>query len=383
MQRFRERLDRLDDIGAIARTVFQRHGLDNGFTDRIITKLASTFQSSYLDLGGIIRFMEENIETNETYEVDNSLEDEAVTVQTVHSAKGLEYPCVMVADMNKRHFPDTNSDNRPITYQDPIGLRQKKLYREDGDAFVYDNWRSEILVKTLTGDYDEERRLLYVALTRAENYLILSAEEENEGEFFNGLNVEPTLVEPDIEPQEYEAMARQELAVDEPAQKAPVKLSAHSVMDDVDEEGGGKGTAFGTEIHRFAEFYAKGRDVEAGEESDYEHVQRLIDGLDGDLVPEQTMLLPLTVDGRRRVIEGTIDLLHVTDERAEIIDFKTDRTTRERQDEYRKQLSVYYHAVAEVYPDREITASLFYTAEGDMVEVDPVTRERLESLVGG
>ena len=67
---------------------------------------------------------------------DHDPDDEALTVSTVHSAKGLEWHTVFVLNLNDGHFPSWAS-------------------RGDADAF------------------EEERRLFYVAVTRAKDRLYL------------------------------------------------------------------------------------------------------------------------------------------------------------------------------------------------------------------
>lgn len=69
----------------------------------------------------------------------------------------------------------------------------------------------------------------------------------------------------------------------------------------------------------------------------------------------------------------------VRPESVEIIDFKTD-LSRHAEDEYLKQLSVYYHVLSEWFPKRDVTASIFYTAEGMRVDTDPVSRPQLVDI---
>jgi len=65
-------------------------------------------------------------------------EDEAVTMMTVHAAKGLEFPIVYLAGMEEGIFPHMNSMSSP-------------------------------------DDLEEERRLAYVAVTRAREHLHITA----------------------------------------------------------------------------------------------------------------------------------------------------------------------------------------------------------------
>jgi len=107
----------------------------------------------------------------------------------------------------------------------------------------------------------------------------------------------------------------------------------------------GKGTQFGTRVHDYAEACALDDPVDRGPEADYDHVRTFVYSLDGDLLVEAEAYLPLTVDGERVTVSGVVDLVHVTDDRVEIVDYKTDRG-RHGQLESRKQLSVYYHVVS-------------------------------------
>ncbi|QZX99235.1 hypothetical protein [Halobaculum rubrum] len=62
--------------------------------------------------------------------------------------------------------------------------------------------------------------------------------------------------------------------------------------------------------------------------------------------------------------------------------YKTD-PDRLAHDEYRTQLSVYYHVLASVYPDRPIQATVFYTQTATSVTVDPVSIDELGRLSRG
>jgi ATP-dependent exoDNAse (exonuclease V) beta subunit len=127
--------------------------------------------------------------------------------------------------------------------------------------------------------------------------------------------------------------------------------------------------AYGSAVHEFAEQYAAGKAV-APSNPDEEAIKSLLDGLSGELIVEEATVLPMEIEGTPVTISGISDLVHITEKTVEIIDYKTDQTRRAHQ-EYRKQLSVYYHVLAAAYPERTVTATLFYTADSEQVAVEP------------
>lgn len=95
---------------------------------------------------------------------------DAVTISTIHSAKGLEFPVVFLADVCALRFPSKNARTAPPL---PFGSRYQQLVNLAGLA---DN-----------ANYDDERRLMYVALTRAERYLFISMSGGKKSLFFKEL----------------------------------------------------------------------------------------------------------------------------------------------------------------------------------------------------
>ena len=94
---------------------------------------------------------------------------DAVRLMTIHRAKGLEFPVVCVADLGR-----LGAGGRPrllIGHDGAVGLRLAPLGGGDAvPALAYDRLAAE----EDRADAEEERRLLYVAMTRARETLILS-----------------------------------------------------------------------------------------------------------------------------------------------------------------------------------------------------------------
>jgi len=104
---------------------------------------------------------------------------DAVQLMTVHGAKGLEFPQVYLLRVNNKKFP---ASEQPRVFQFPAVLMKEG---EPAEQF----------------HIQEERRLFYVALTRAQNRLTLTTLTEKKGKipvFIEDLLMEPAVKRRDI-----------------------------------------------------------------------------------------------------------------------------------------------------------------------------------------
>jgi exodeoxyribonuclease V beta subunit len=92
---------------------------------------------------------------------------DAVKILTIHAAKGLEFPCVIVADLWKDSSGWSGGEKKPAVFYDDDGSRRLDL----GHALDKDSDRARRLRQA--AEDEESRRLLYVASTRAKHYLAI------------------------------------------------------------------------------------------------------------------------------------------------------------------------------------------------------------------
>ncbi len=142
------RLANIHRLMALAADFEARRGRDlRGLVDLAASELAADAPQpdAPVDLGGL----------------------DAVRLMTIHAAKGLEFPVVVVADLGRQGIathPDLLVDG------DRVGLRLIDLEGQSAKALDFD----DIAEQRRRADDAEERRVMHVALTRAEERLIVS-----------------------------------------------------------------------------------------------------------------------------------------------------------------------------------------------------------------
>jgi ATP-dependent helicase/nuclease subunit A len=352
-----------------------------------------------------------------------------VRVMTVHGAKGLEAPVVILADATADparlgRIPLTidieveNAGSAPL-------LRPKK--DERCPPF------EERILREEQRDLEEHMRLLYVALTRAADRLIVSGvrpREKKDGsdprppnswhvvveQAMANLGAVPAeshvalryasgdAIRPKRSPRKIElpatvvpAWARSP-APPEARPPRPLAPSAIAVDDESvppPSEAMRQAALRGTWIHQLlqrlpavdpnaraaaAERWLKKSAGVADEELRREIVNQVC-GVISDLRfaalfgPRSLGEAPLAAtlpDGR--VIAGTVDRLLVEDDRILVIDFKTGRVPPAAADipnGHRAQMAAYSEALQVIFPGRRISASLLYTAGPRLFELTP------------
>lgn len=332
-------------------------------------------------------------------------EEDAVRIMTVHGSKGLQAPVVILPD----------------TLREPYLRRQRGALFEENMVYFplsaddYNQNCENVYALEVEKNYDEYRRLLYVALTRAEDrlyiasygkqkesvknwfYLCQRAMEtfaKKQGDAF--VKQTPQLVLPQTEEtKEVQKPAFKDTSFayqKAPKEQALNKPFAPSHMQQNDCEpvasplcDNGFYYKRGTLIHKLLEllencpdissaeklidaYFSKQKDVSA---AFYQDIKTEI--LNLYVVPEFSFLfsadaraeVPVMgmVDGQ--IVSGQIDRLVVMKEKVLIVDFKTNRPAADTYENvppaYVKQLEIYRKLLSRIYPQKQIETYILWT----------------------
>lgn len=126
-------------------------------------------------LKDFIKYIDELV-INEAREGEAAVSEEesnVVKIMTIHKAKGLEFPVVIIPDTSRR----TKGISGPILYDKKFPWLGIKVKDEDGEL-QDTTFRTLIKEEIEKKELAESKRLLYVASTRVKDYLIYSGKFE-------------------------------------------------------------------------------------------------------------------------------------------------------------------------------------------------------------
>jgi ATP-dependent helicase/nuclease subunit A len=355
---------------------------------------------------------------------------DAVQVLTVHQAKGLEWPVVVLWDacalMDDRE--------RPLVWRtSPDGAGW--VVRLDGFKWEHPAG-GNLGARELQFQNAERRRLAYVAATRARDLLVVTTAEAKSGGFISAAllaNATPALVEKlaafsadgkaewarDLNPpvsvslEENENTAEEEIADSWRAavaesgrplfQPRGISAEAHArpaVTPTSDDEPTIRrvprvsrfGALFGETVHRAIGLVLRGEVADAsaavsritaitqlaehGDEA-VADVKRALDALAGIGIraapdPGVKIEYPIAAPSTGGILlSGYLDLVHASDEAITIIDFKTDAPpsdeVRASYPEYFEQVRAYARILAGASAGKSMRAGLLFTGNGQLI----------------
>ena len=369
-------------------SIFRFYNLNNEKVQSIVNVISSAHEESLITISEIIRLIEDDISNETKYNVDPKLRRGAVMIQTIHKSKGLEYPAVIVVGLDKDSFPNTNKDDSTLVFKDITGVRcTRTMITSDVDGkegcAVLDSWKTSLVCNCLPPDYAEERRLLFVAMTRAKQYLAICAGRSPTSYYTEYSEV---LGCPEVTPERFEiSRDEDDELVDSPVipdyKKRRMNVSVHDLMSTIRDPDGvekkkGLGKEHGELVHEKAYRYLKyGTKDDTVKEMGY--ISELIDGKKAtskNVSGEIKMVLPEDDVS----IKGTIDLLIEYDDRYEIRDYKTD-LDESYIDRYMLQLSIYYYAVASM--GKRVDCYIDFVSLGYEKEIRPYPMDYIRERI--
>jgi ATP-dependent helicase/nuclease subunit A len=363
-----------------------------------------------------------------------------VRVMTVHGSKGLQAPIVILADATGN---PANARTRALAVPDPHEDRRNiplpSLRKEEQAGRIAAHIEAE-----KEAEMEEHWRLLYVAMTRAEEALFvggaLGSRDKGEAHadswytrlramFPTGSEVADPLWGGRIDWGDPPAEAGPEIAAPQlpleevlppwltrpptadprpPKPLAPSALGEEGAPDPPYPPGtGGEAARRGTLIHKLLERLPDlDRDArrEAGmawlarnapdcaQHEEDEMLQSVLAVLDEPgwanlFAPGSLAEVPLVATLGEQVIVGTVDRLLVSDDRILVVDYKTARRPPDNIEQaprqILRQMAAYVAALEQVWPGRRIEAALLYTSAPRLLVIpDNLLAEHKSHLTG-
>ncbi|WP_299728444.1 double-strand break repair helicase AddA [uncultured Tateyamaria sp.] len=357
-------------------------------------------RASVPSLTGFLAWMETD-ELEVKRQIDSA--SNQIRVMTVHGSKGLESPIVILPECGKRDV---------VIRDEVIAVKGVPVWKMPSAS--QPDQMAERIDEMKTAQREESLRLLYVALTRAEKWLIVAASGElhKDGDDWHqrveagmrasgafdldtpvgpGLRMEhgswdftedmpepPHLSEPAPLPDHFSAPApalptqTQTLS---PSDLGGVKALPGDGLDEATAK------AYGTWVHHLLETGGVQTSKPPPELTDVlqDEGQREAEAILRDThlaeIFAATTLAEVAITapfGKDR-LHGTIDRLIVTPDHVHIVDFKSNRVVPDAPadcpDGVLRQMGAYAHAIAQVYPGRAQTLSILWTRTGILMSL--------------
>jgi ATP-dependent helicase/nuclease subunit A len=177
----------LDETGYLNFVLTQFMGQQKYANLLKLSAVADAFESKgSATLGDFLRYVAKLV-AGEVRESEAQVESEGgdtVKLMTIHKAKGLEFPIVFIPDLHRRFRDETG----PVLFGAGLGIGLK-VPAADGEL-VATSVHAAVAAQEKRLSLLELKRVLYVAFTRAKDYLVLSAvgDKVNTGKDFTALS---------------------------------------------------------------------------------------------------------------------------------------------------------------------------------------------------
>lgn len=133
-----------------------------------------------MGLSGFVRYLTRTRDSKSSIDSSTGVSEYAdvVRIMTIHASKGLEFPVVIIAGCGKKMNTSSLTDSLIIDPAAILGAGMKRIVAETGRVFETLQHRA-CRLSIRDSERAEELRVLYVAMTRARERLIMVGSSEN------------------------------------------------------------------------------------------------------------------------------------------------------------------------------------------------------------
>ncbi|MCM8806961.1 MAG: UvrD-helicase domain-containing protein [Candidatus Omnitrophica bacterium] len=348
-----------------------------------VEKFLSILQEqSYLPLYQITKnFRELSLSSLEPKADIYSLHQNAVKIMTIHKSKGLEFPAVFILNIEDLHYSFQKEDF--FFYKKEEG-EYKYVYKEESDEEFKKGFINQMS--------EEENRILYVAMTRAMQFLFISGTKFNHpiskkfyelSEKFHGTveEIKPLLYEKKSEEVKIEPVFQYTPFLSYTKEKreegfvyseAIIGDITHRILNEISE---GKLEFKEDEISKRIDFYLLKQTKKAKNYREKilkifklirknKKIEEIVKSKISENVKSEFPFI-CEIDGS--LYEGKIDKIFVKDNKIEIYDFKTFLGPLEN---YKFQLKIYKEAVKRIFKKENIECYIVDLSKGEILKID-------------
>ena len=133
--------------------------------------------NSYKGLFAFIDYIGDLKRQEVSYPEQRKEKSSCVKIMSIHHSKGLEFPVCIVACLSKKF--NTDDEKQFLIYDDIGGIACKLKDTQNGLCSIDTPFRQALVELDKQALLEEEKRILYVALTRAKDMLIMSASSKD------------------------------------------------------------------------------------------------------------------------------------------------------------------------------------------------------------
>ncbi|MBE6507919.1 MAG: ATP-dependent helicase [Methanobrevibacter sp.] len=405
--------------------------LSNYFTDideniEKVNNLATLTQTIYnyeefisqTDVKGLFFFLNRRIGDYSSYYSNEG----GVQLMTIHAAKGLEFPVTIVATLEKDKFPmkikDPNREKNYIngkeTFYTPTRfLRYKDIPIDDEVELSIDEYDNRLIEEENKLDEAEEAHILYVAMTRAVDLLILSCC----GEVPQEIN---KIIE-SLKPLSEDALSEviiEKHAPEQEDEKLKLNYSSfstynlcpfmynliynlgfrvssenvtnlgtvfHEIMEKVNLKLKENQKVSDTELNEITEeVFTSMFDLKENQDK-FKEIQKSVHDYYNNYSINREVLeteLPFEIEHENYILNGAVDLIYkISDSEIGILDYKNAEHDDNKIAHYEKQLYIYASALKELsdFKDYEIREAITHFVKTDYQNTVEVTDEKINT----